>query len=115
MVATPVSTKDGGKTIAFPDVCKVPAPPAPFVPIPYPSAQLEENLKSANKADAAAKTGDQKAQGLRKQAIDNLYSQTGIKARSATQAVLIGKSVNGKCIVGTALAPLSTRLSAITR
>ena len=30
-----------GVTIAFPDVCKTPAPPAPFVPIPYPNiAQL---------------------------------------------------------------------------
>ena len=27
----------GGMSIAFPDVCKTPAPPAPFVPIPYPN------------------------------------------------------------------------------
>jgi predicted ribosomally synthesized peptide with nif11-like leader len=27
----------GGVTIAFPDVCKTPAAPAPFVPIPYPN------------------------------------------------------------------------------
>jgi hypothetical protein len=26
-----------GVSIAFPDVCKTPAPPAPFVPIPYPN------------------------------------------------------------------------------
>ena len=26
-----------GMSIAFPDVCKTPAPPAPFVPIPYPN------------------------------------------------------------------------------
>ena len=27
----------GGMSIVFPDVCKTPAPPAPFVPIPYPN------------------------------------------------------------------------------
>ncbi len=27
----------GGMSIMFPDVCKTPAPPAPFVPIPYPN------------------------------------------------------------------------------
>ena len=26
--------------MAFPDVCKTPAPPAPFVPIPYPNIAL---------------------------------------------------------------------------
>ena len=32
----PVASKGGGSCAAFPDVCKTPAPPAPFVPIPYP-------------------------------------------------------------------------------
>lgn len=27
----------GGMSMTFPDVCKTPAPPAPFVPIPYPN------------------------------------------------------------------------------
>ena len=27
----------GGMSMVFPDVCKTPAPPAPFVPIPYPN------------------------------------------------------------------------------
>lgn len=33
----PMTTKGGGMNVAFPDVCKTPAPPAPFVPIPYPN------------------------------------------------------------------------------
>lgn len=33
----PAMTKGGGQAFAFPDVCKTPAPPAPFVPIPYPN------------------------------------------------------------------------------
>jgi uncharacterized protein DUF4150 len=32
-----VHQSSNGVTIAFPDVCKTPAPPAPFVPIPYPN------------------------------------------------------------------------------
>ena len=95
------STKVVGTTISFPDVCKTPAPPAPFVPIPYPNIQLQENLKAANKADAMANNGNKKAQKEQKQAIDNLYAQTGIKAKSATQAVMIGRSVNGKYVRAT--------------
>ena len=33
----PAATKGGGQVFAFPDVCKVPAPPAPFVPVPFPN------------------------------------------------------------------------------
>lgn len=32
-----VCTVGGGSTMAMPDVCKTPAPPAPPVPIPYPN------------------------------------------------------------------------------
>lgn len=39
-----------GVTIAFPDVCKTPAPPAPFVPIPYPNV-----AKSGDAAKGATK------------------------------------------------------------
>jgi len=38
-----------GVTIAFPDVCKTPAPPAPFVPIPYPNvAKSSDTAKGAS-------------------------------------------------------------------
>ena len=36
----PASTKGGGQCFAFPDVCKVPAPPAPFVPAPFPNIAM---------------------------------------------------------------------------
>lgn len=40
----------GGVTIAFPDVCKTPAPPAPFVPIPYPNiAKSSDTAKGSKK------------------------------------------------------------------
>jgi hypothetical protein len=43
----PASTKGGGVCSAFPDVCKVPAPPAPLpVPTPFPNIG---QVNSANK------------------------------------------------------------------
>jgi len=33
----PASSGNKGMSLGFPDVCKAPAPPAPFVPIPYPN------------------------------------------------------------------------------
>ena len=33
----PAATKGGGKCFSFPDVCKVPAPPAPPIPTPFPN------------------------------------------------------------------------------
>jgi hypothetical protein len=92
----PGSTKGGGQTVAFPDVCKVPAPPAPFVPIPYLNVQFQQNLKRANKVDANAKAGGKRAVKLQKQAIDNLEAATGERAQSATQAVMLGKTAHAR-------------------
>lgn len=33
----PASSKGGGKCVAAPDVVKIPAPPAPFAPAPFPN------------------------------------------------------------------------------
>jgi hypothetical protein len=46
-----VHAGSNGVSIAFPDVCKTPAPPAPFVPIPYPNI-----AKSADTASGAQNT-----------------------------------------------------------
>lgn len=39
-----ISTKKDrtGHSIAFPDVCKVPAPPAPFTPVPLPAEHVKK-------------------------------------------------------------------------
>jgi hypothetical protein len=43
-----VHKNSSGITIAFPDVCKTPAPPAPFVPIPYPNiAKSSDTMQGA--------------------------------------------------------------------
>ena len=47
---TVVHKSSNGITTAFPDVCKTPAPPAPFVPIPYPNI-----AKSSDTAQGAKK------------------------------------------------------------
>ena len=33
----PAASKGGGMAVGFPDVCKIPAPPAPFAPVPFPN------------------------------------------------------------------------------
>lgn len=38
-----------GVTIAFPDVCKTPAPPAPPIPIPYPNVAQSSNTAKGSK------------------------------------------------------------------
>lgn len=48
-----VHKDSGGVTIAFPDVCKTPAPPAPPIPIPYPNvAKSSDSAKTAKKVKA---------------------------------------------------------------
>jgi hypothetical protein len=45
----PASSKGSGTCFAFPDVCKTPAPPAPFVPIPYPNSGMTNQAKKESK------------------------------------------------------------------
>jgi hypothetical protein len=46
----PAATKAGGDALGFPDTCKVPAPPAPPVPTPFPNIAM---LNQANGATCA--------------------------------------------------------------
>lgn len=48
----PAATKAGGNGFAFPDTCKVPAPPAPPVPTPFPNTAM---LNQANGATCSMK------------------------------------------------------------
>jgi hypothetical protein len=38
MMGMPAATKKGGQCLGAPDVCKVPAPPGPPVPTPFPNS-----------------------------------------------------------------------------
>jgi hypothetical protein len=42
----PASSKGGGMSIGFPDVCKTPAPPQPVVPVAYPNIALTSGSAS---------------------------------------------------------------------
>lgn len=44
-----VHKSSSGISIAFPDVCKTPAPPAPFVPIPYPNIAMSSDTAKGTK------------------------------------------------------------------
>jgi hypothetical protein len=100
MFPRPVSKKKGsGLVVGFPEVCKVPAPPAPFVPAPYPNIALQENLKKANAADAKAKTGNKEAQADVEKAVENLAKAMGdeagtLKGMTATKAVMVGFNIH---------------------
>lgn len=45
----PGSTKGGGQCLVFPDVCKVPAPPAPPIPTPFPNIGMVNQAKKTTK------------------------------------------------------------------
>ncbi len=44
-----VNADSNGVTIAFPDVCKTPAPPAPPIPIPYPNIAMSSDTAQGTK------------------------------------------------------------------
>lgn len=44
----PASTNGGGQCMAFPDVCKVPAPPAPPIPTPFPNIGMCTQAKGSS-------------------------------------------------------------------
>jgi hypothetical protein len=51
-----VNADTNGVTIAFPDVCKTPAPPAGPIPIPYPNiAQSSDTAKGTKKVKVEGK------------------------------------------------------------
>jgi hypothetical protein len=50
---TVVHKDSGGVTIAFPDVCLTPAPPAPPIPIPYPNIAMSSDTDKGTKKVSA--------------------------------------------------------------
>jgi hypothetical protein len=81
----PASTKAGGQCLAFPDVCKTPAPPAPPIPIPYP------NMAMANQASPGTCTKKVK---IKNKAV--ILKGTEIPSSSGDEAGSIGGVVSSK-------------------
>lgn len=44
-----VHSASNGISVAFPDVCKTPAPPAPPIPIPYPNIAMSSDTDKGSK------------------------------------------------------------------
>ncbi len=83
-----VNADTNGVTIAFPDVCKTPAPPAPPIPIPYPNI--------AKSSDTSQGTKKVKAEGNPICVKDSNFSMsTGDEAGSAGGGVASNK-IKGK-------------------
>ena len=73
--------------LAFPDVCKVPAPPAPFVPVPFPNiGQLTQakgstassKVKIMNKKTFTKKTEISRSQGDEAGTLKGMISSTNM-------------------------------------
>jgi hypothetical protein len=76
-----VHKSSNGVTIAFPDVCKTPAPPAPSVPIPYPNIKVTETSKTTKKTKidgdkvmTKARKGDILTYALYGDSLENIIS-----------------------------------------
>ena len=53
----PASTNGDGQCAGFPDVCKTPAPPAPFVPVPYPNMAMNTQCDGGSCSSKVKITG----------------------------------------------------------
>ena len=83
----PATTKGGGQCLAFPDVCKTPAPPAPFAPIPYPNIAMcnsakgstcSKKVKIVNKKACTKKTEIGRSQGDEAGTMKGMVSSTNM-------------------------------------
>jgi hypothetical protein len=88
----PASTKGGGQCVAFPDVVKVPAPPAPFVPTPFP-----------NLADPTQANGGTVSKKVKICAKEAFTTKTEISMSSGDEAGTAGGGMISAKIKGPAL------------
>jgi hypothetical protein len=88
----PVSTKGGGNCFAFPDVCKTPAPPAPFVPIPYPNiAQVSQASSTSSKVKACKKDVVTKSSKINRSSGDEAGTLKGMVSQKNMDKVTFKK------------------------
>lgn len=73
----PITTTAGGQCVGFPDVCKTPAPPAPFVPVPYPNIAMLSDGSGAKKTKAEGKEVLRKGDTIRMSSGDEAGSAGG--------------------------------------
>lgn len=83
----PATTNGGGVCQAFPDVCKVPAPPAPPIPTPFPNigqcaqasgSTCSSKVKILNKKTATKKTELTRSMGDEAGTLKGMISSTNM-------------------------------------
>lgn len=84
----PITTTAGGICFAFPNVCLTPAPPAPPVPIPYPSiGKLGDAVATASSVKAGGKDVVTKASNIPTTTGDAAGTVGGVKSGTFGQKV----------------------------
>ncbi len=74
-----VHKSSNGVTIAFPDVCLTPAPPAPPIPIPYPNiAMSSDTAKGTKKVKCDGNPVCVKDSNFKKSSGDEAGTQKGV-------------------------------------
>ncbi len=83
----PATTNGGGVCNSFPDVCKVPAPPAPPIPTPFPNigqcssasgSTCSSKVKILNKKTCTKKTEISRSQGDEAGTLKGMISSTNM-------------------------------------
>jgi len=91
----PATTNGGGMCTAYPDVCKTPAPPSPFAPIPYPNigqctqgkgSTLSKKVKIMNKKTFTKKSEISRSQGDEAGTLKGMVSSTNMDKVKRTMA-----------------------------
>lgn len=87
----PASSKGGGQSLVFPDVCKTPTPGGP-IPVPYPNS-APPKLRGGNKKQTQAKKGKAKTKGAKKVAMmkssgDEAGTMKGVVSPSQREMVM---------------------------
>jgi len=102
---TVVHKSSGGVSIAFPDVCLTPAPPAPPIPIPYPNiAKSGDSAKGSKKVKCDGNPICHKSSNFRTSVGDEAGANNGVasgKIKGKAEFVLYSfdVKVEGKNVV----------------
>ena len=108
----PLATKASGDCIAMPDVCKVPAPPAPPVPVPFPNmAQMTSAVETSTKVFVENKPIVVQASKLPSSSGDEAGTAGGVVS-GVTKGEVTFKTASGKVFVEGKKAVLLTATTA---
>jgi hypothetical protein len=107
-VLFPGASKAGGTAMGVPDVCKVPAPPAPPVPTPFPNTAMIANAtKTSTKVLFENKEAVVETSEIPSSTGDEAGSAGGVVSGTSAQKVLFRKGSSKVMIEGKGAAHLT--------